>query len=404
MAQFLIEGGHPLRGTVNPRGNKNAVLPIIAATVLTEEQVTLTNVPNITDVHTMLDILEELGASVERNMESHTVVICCKNVSSSHLEVALTQKLRASIFFIGPLLAKFGQVEIGQPGGCQIGQRQIDTHFLVFEKLGARVECGDVIKIIAPKLQSTFVWSDEMSVSATGNFILTCVLLNGQATLYNAASEPHVQDLCDLLVKMGAIIEGAGTNKITITGTNTLHGVHHSIIPDHVEVGSFIAAGVVTHGELIIKNVHVQHYDQILYQFSKLGVHVELKNDDLFLPSDQSLEIKKYSDQHMGKIECLPWPGFPADLLQITLVMATQCNGKILIHDKLFESRLFFVDKLIRMGAEVYFSDPHRAIIFGPKKLKGKFIESPDIRAGMALVVAALAATGISTIDNVQFI
>lgn len=404
MCQYIIEGGNKLNGVIIPRGNKNAVLPIIAACLLTDEPVELTNVPDINDVHIMLDILEQLGADVTRDLANHRLRVCCKNVDRYDLNLELVQKLRASIFYIGALLSRFGRVVISPPGGCQIGQRQIDTHFHILSKLGAELDCDDVFRVTAPRLIGNFVWSDEMSVSATGNFLLASVLAQGESTLYNAASEPHIQDLCHFLTRMGAQIDGIGTNKLTIQGVTRLKGASHAIIPDHIEVGSFIAAAVVTNGQIRINNVACQHYDQILYQFSKLGVTVNRENDDLIVNDDQELTIHDYSDHRTNKIECLPWPGFPGDLLQITLVMATQCRGKILIHDKLFESRLFFVDKLLRMGADVFLSDPHRALVFGPKQLKGKFIESPDLRAGMALVLAALAAEGTSIIDNVQFI
>ena len=404
MAQYIVHGGNPLRGTVRPLGNKNAVLPMIAATLLTDEPVTLKNVPNIIDVRTMLELLQGLGAQVDFDPAQHTLQICCDGVSQYKILDEKVTDVRASILFVGALLARLGRVEILPPGGCQIGLRQVDTHFVNFSRLGVSVQYGSPIRAHCSKLRGAFVWSDEMSVTATANFILAAVRADGESVFYNAASEPHIQDLCNLLVKMGAHIEGIGTNKLVIQGVQKLRGAEHVVSEDYAEVGSFLAAAAATNGSVRVQDVKAHLYRQIIYQYSKLGVKVKSLTDALEVKADQERTIQPTMEGHLAKIECLPWPGFPADLLQITLVLATQCSGKILIHDKMFESRLFFVDKLIRMGADIFLSDPHRAIVFGPKELKGKFIESPDLRAGMALVIAALAADGMSVIDNVQFI
>jgi UDP-N-acetylglucosamine 1-carboxyvinyltransferase len=404
MAQYIIQGGKPLNGSIAPLGNKNAVLPMIAASLLTDEPLVLTNVPDIKDVATMLQLLQSLGAEIHQNKVEHRLEICCRGVRTHRLIDDRVARLRASIYFIGGLLARRRQVEIDMPGGCQIGRRQIDTHLLNLSKLGVQVDYGCPIKAHASKLKGGFVWSDEMSVTATANFILAAALAEGESVLYNAASEPHIQDFCILLNKMGARISGIGCNRIVIEGVESLHGTTHEVVEDYVEVGSFIAAAVVTNGRLCVQNVGVGYYNQILYQLTKLGIDIRIENHSLIAEQNQGMVIQPMMDGGLPQIECLPWPGFPADLLQIALVLATQCEGKLLIHDKLFESRLFFVDKLIRMGADIFLSDPHRAIVFGRSKLKGKFIESPDLRAGMALVIAGLAAEGESIIDNIEFI
>jgi len=393
-----------LHGVIRPLGNKNAVLPMIAATLLTDAPVTLKNVPDITDVRTMLGLLRGLGAQVSFRAREHAVYICCDGVRQHRLLDEKVTEVRASILFFGALLARFGRVEILSPGGCQIGLRQVDTHFMNLAKLGVSVSYGSPIRAEAHRLCGAAVWSDETSVTATANFLLAAVRATGESVLYNAACEPHIQDLCRLLGKMGAEIQGIGTNRLVVRGAGPLHGAEHDVAEDYVETGSFLAAAAATGGAVRVEHVNTESYNQIIHQFSKLGVEVRTKPGALLVRAGQEMRIRSTLDGRLAKIECLPWPGFPADLLQIALVLATQCTGKVLIHDKMFESRLFFVDKLIRMGAEVFLSDPHRAIVFGPKKLKGKFIESPDLRAGMALVIAALAAEGTSEIDNVQFI
>ncbi len=404
MARYVVKGGPPLHGVIRPLGNKNAVLPMIAATLLTDAPVTLRNVPDITDVRTMLALLQGLGAQVSFRACEHTLQICCKGVRQHRLLDERVTDVRASILFLGALLARFGRVEILPPGGCQIGLRQVDTHFINFSKLGVSVEYGSPIRAEARRLCGASVWSDETSVTATANFLLAAVRARGESVFYNAACEPHIQDLCRLLVKMGAQIQGIGTNRLVIHGVGPLHGAEHHVVEDHVEVGSFLAAAAATGGTVRVEHVNAGFYNQIIHQFTKLGVEVTREGNALVVQAGQKMITQPTLDGRLAKIECMPWPGFPADLLQITLVLATQCTGKVLIHDKMFESRLFFVDKLIRMGADVFLSDPHRAIVFGPKQLKGKFIESPDLRAGMALVIAALAAEGTSVIDNAQFI
>ncbi len=393
-----------MHGAIRPFGNKNGVLPMIAATLLTDAAVTLRNVPDIIDVRTMLGLLRGLGAQVNFRTREHTLHICCEGVRQHRLLDERVTDVRASILFFGALLARFGRVEILSPGGCQIGLRQVDTHFMNLAKLGIAVDYGSPIRAEARQLRGASVWSDETSVTATANFLLAAVRAEGESVFYNAACEPHVQDLCRLLVKMGAHIQGIGTNRLVIRGGGPLHGAEHDVAEDYVEVGSFLAAAAATGGNVRVEHVNPDLYSQIVCQYSKLGVAVANGPNALVVRAAQEMAIQSTMDGRLAKIECMPWPGFPADLLQIGLVLATQCTGKVLIHDKMFESRLFFVDKLIRMGADVFLGDPHRAIVFGPKRLKGKFIESPDLRAGMALVIAALAAEGTSVIDNVQFI
>ena len=404
MARYVIRGNVPLTGVISPLGNKNAVLPMLAASLLTNEPVRLTNVPDIRDVRVMLDLLEALGAEITHDPLAHTACVRCEKLSAGRLLDPRVMEIRASILFVGALLARCGHLEILPPGGCTIGQRQVETHFANLSGLGVQVHYGNPLRATTSGLKGAFVWSDETSVTATANFLLAAVLAEGKSTLYNAASEPHIQDLCRMLNAMGAQIEGIGTNRLTIYGRRALHGVEYRVAEDYVEAGSFLAAAAATGGRVTVKVEQPGQYRQIVRQFAKLGIQIEVGEQKLTVRHHVSGAVAETPNGRLPKIECLPWPGFPADLLPITLVAATQSCGRILFHDKMFESRLFFVDKIIRMGAEIFLSDPHRAIVFGPSRLRGGFIESPDLRAGMAMVIAALAATGISTIARIQVI
>jgi len=401
---FVIEGGVPLRGEIFPSGNKNAALPALAATLLTSEPVTLRNLPAIRDVETMARLLEALGVDVQR-LDAHTWRLCAAAVErSENLQRAreLFRAIRGSILVTGPLLARLGQVVIPAPGGDLIGRRRVDTHFLAFQALGAEVWEGQVYVLRAEQLRGADILLDETSVTATENAVMAATLAQGTTIVRNAASEPHVQDLCRMLVSMGAQIEGIGTNTLVIHGVERLHGTDFTIGSDHIEVGSYIILAAATGGELLIHNAVPQHLRMVRMVYERLGIAFEVRGDDIFVPATQSLTIVPDMGDAIPSIKDAPWPAFPADLMSLSLVMATQCDGVIIFHDKMFESRLFFVDKLIPMGARVVLCDPHRALVYGPALLHGDEMESPDIRAGMALLVAALAAEGTSTIRNIR--
>ncbi len=402
---FVIEGGVPLRGEIYPAGNKNAALPVLAACLLTDEPVTLKNMPAIRDVEVMAQLLAGLGVDVER-LDPHTWRVTADGLDAERASEFSAERFRAirgSILMAGPLLARLGRVVIPAPGGDVIGRRRVDTHFLAFEELGAEVvvENGR-FELAARRLVGEDILLDEASVTGTENAVMAAVLAAGTTVLRNAASEPHVQDLCRMLCLMGARIEGIGTNTLMIEGVDRLSGVSFTIASDHIEVGSYIALAAATHGELLIHDAVPENLRMILMTFERLGIVVKPQGDGLLVPADQALTIVPDLGGAIPTIADAPWPAFPADLMSIALVASTQCDGVVLFHEKMFESRLYFVDKLIPMGARVVLCDPHRVLVYGPSRLMGDVMESPDIRAGMAMLVAALAAEGTSTIYNIR--
>lgn len=398
--QYIVQGGQKLSGTIRPSGNKNAALPIVCAALLTEHPVVLENVPRIRDVETLVELIASTGVDVKW-AERNTLHMHAKTVKSADLDPALCKKIRASILLAGPLLARCGEIRLPPPGGDVIGRRRVDTHFLALERLGASFELDDSFHLSTPGLRGADIFLDEPSVTATENALMAAVAATGTTVMRNAASEPHVQDLCHFLVAMGAEIDGIGTNKLTIQGGRTLRGTTHRIGPDHIEVGSFIGLAAVTCSELRIADAGVEHLRSTLMGFARLGVSCVVDGPDIVVPADQVKEIQSDLGGHVPKLEDQPWPAFPADTMSIALVTATQCKGLILIHEKMFESRLFFVDKLVTMGAKIVLCDPHRALVAGPSRLRGGSVDSPDIRAGMAMLLAALCAEGTSTINNV---
>jgi len=400
MSEYLINGGIPLNGSIKVSGNKNAALPCIAAALLTDETVILRNIPDIEDVHVMLDVFIALGGEVEMT-EPNTVTMSLKNIKSSEIPKEDARKIRASILFAGPLLARSGKVILPPPGGDVIGRRRLDTHFLVLTELGSKVKVGEKFTFSARKLTGADIFLDEASVTATENAIMAAVLAKGKTILTNAASEPHVQDLCNMLIKMGAKIEGIGSNILTITGVNKLSGCDFEIGPDFMEVGSFIGLAAVTGGDLHIHGARQQDMRPAKIAFGKLGIVWAHEGDVIHVPKNQSMEVNHDLGGMIPKIDDSPWPGFPPDLLSITIVVATQIKGTVLIHEKMYESRMFFVDKLIGMGARIVLCDPHRAVISGPAKLHGSELISPDVRAGMAMLIATMCADGKSVIRNV---
>jgi UDP-N-acetylglucosamine 1-carboxyvinyltransferase len=401
MSSFIIEGGHPLSGTVTPSGNKNAALPILAASLLTDQPLTLHNVPRIGDVDTMLRLLADLGVQVSE-WDGSSLTLQAAEVHKAALDARLCKLIRASILLAGPLLARCGELQLPVPGGDVIGRRRVDTHLLALAALGAEVESGRGFQMRASQLRGTDILLDEASVTATENGIMAAVLAQGTTVLRNAASEPHVQDLCRFLKRLGARIEGIGSNRLIIEGVSRLDGGEFTVCPDHTEIGSFIGLGAVTPGELRIEGVQPDHLRMILFVFrDRLGVNLHFDQGDLVIPDGQELCIKADVGGAVSKIDDAPWPAFPADLMSIALVVATQARGTVLIHEKMFESRLFFVDKLIGMGAQIILCDPHRCVVVGPSQLHGDELTSPDIRAGMALLIAALCAAGRSVIGNI---
>src|SRR5687767_5000146 len=398
--QYIVEGGRRLSGTIRPSGNKNAALPIVAASLLTEHPVTLQNVPRIRDVEILVELVRSVGASVDW-ADRNTLKIHAKTVKSAELDPELCRRIRASILLAAPLLARSGQVELPPPGGDVIGRRRLDTHFLALERLGVSFDLDESFKLSTPGLRGADVFLDEPSVTATEQAVTAAAAARGTTVLRNAACEPHVQDLCHFLVAMGSAIEGIGTNKLTIEGGRSLGGATHRIGPDHIEVGSFIGLAAVTGSELRIAEAGIEHLRSTLMGFARLGVTCKIEGADLVVPSDQARVIQSDLGGHVPKLEDQPWPAFPADTMSSAVVTATQCTGLVLIHEKMFESRLFFVDKLVGMGARIVLCDPHRALVAGPSRLRAATLESPDIRAGMAMLTAALCAEGESTINNV---
>jgi len=399
--QFVVEGGHTLSGTIRPSGNKNAALPIIAGALLTEHPVTLHNVPRIRDVEALVELIRSVGAEA-RWAGPNTLEIHARSIRPADLDPVLCRRIRASILLAGPLLARCGEVILPPPGGDVIGRRRLDTHFLALEALGAEFTLDDSFSIRARSLHGADIFLDEPSVTGTENALMAAVAAKGITVLRNAASEPHVQDLAKFLVAMGARIEGIGTNVVHIEGGHPLGPVTHHIGPDHIEVGSFIGLAAVTNSEIRIADAGVEHLRSTRLGFERLGIVCTVDGSDLVIPKDQERRIQSDLGGYIPKLETQPWPQFPADTMSIALVTATQCDGVILMHEKMFESRMFFVDKLVGMGARIVLCDPHRAVIIGPSKLRGTSLESPDIRAGMALLIAALCAEGESTINNVH--
>jgi UDP-N-acetylglucosamine 1-carboxyvinyltransferase len=400
MPKFVVEGGHPLNGSIRPAGNKNAALPIIAATLLTEEEVVLENVPDIRDVRTLLDLLAVLGADVDWQGDN-TVSIRARDVGANELDAEMAARIRASILLAGPMLARAGRMMLPPPGGDVIGRRRVDTHFLALSKLGAVVREERGYHLETAGLKGADIFLDEPSVTATENAVMAAVLAEGHTRLRNAAAEPHVQDLCHMLNGLGARIEGIGTGILEIDGVERLGGGRFRITSDHIEVGSFIGLAAVTRGDILIEDAAIEHLDSTLLAFDRMGIRCEPRGRDLFVSADQERVVRMDIGGHIPKVDDGPWPAFPADLTSIALVVATQCRGTILIYEKMFESRMFFADKLISMGARIVLCDPHRAVVVGPSRLHAAPVESPDIRAGMALLIAALGAEGESHILNI---
>ncbi|MEE4285169.1 MAG: UDP-N-acetylglucosamine 1-carboxyvinyltransferase [Mariniphaga sp.] len=411
MATFLVEGGNSLKGTLEPQGAKNEALQVICAVLLTTDDVTIKNVPEISDVLKLIEILKGLGVQVERHQKGVFRFNAAKvNVGYLKTETYAKQasSLRGSVMIIGPLLARFGQGFIPQPGGDKIGRRRMDTHFTGLQNLGANFYFDVQNKwysVEAKKLRGAYMLLEEASVTGTANIVMAAVLAEGTTTIYNAACEPYLQQLCKMLVSMGAKISGIGSNLLIINGVSSLKGCSHRILPDMIEVGSFIGLAALTASEITIKNVGLEHLGIIPNSFRRLGIRVEQHNDDLLIKDTQHYEIENYIDGSIMTISDAPWPGLTPDLLSVFLVVATQAKGSVLIHQKMFESRLFFVDKIIDMGAQIILCDPHRATVIGLNRehcLRGTKMTSPDIRAGIALLIAALSAKGKSTIDNIE--
>jgi UDP-N-acetylglucosamine 1-carboxyvinyltransferase len=401
MERFVVEGGRRLEGTIRPGGNKNAALPILAACLLTDEPVVLRNLPDIQDVRVMLKILEGIGAGVER-LEENVVRIHAKDECSFEPDMELSRKIRASILLAGPLLARCGRATIAKPGGDAIGRRRVDTHLLALESLGAQIEVSaHEYRMSARSLTGKRMFLDEASVTATENAIMAAALAEGDTLIYNAAAEPHVQDLCRFLNGRGAQIEGIGTNSLNIRGVSALKGGEFTIPSDHIEVGSYIGLAAITRGEILIEDAVPEHMLAVRLMLEKLGVEIHIEGNNIRVPDGQELRVRYDIGAAVPKIDDGPWPLFPADLLSIMVVVATQAEGTVMIFEKMFESRLFFTDKLISMGARIILCDPHRAIIVGGNRLVGAEISSPDIRAGMALLLAALCAKGESIIHNI---
>jgi UDP-N-acetylglucosamine 1-carboxyvinyltransferase len=411
MNAFEIIGGKPLKGEITPQGAKNEALQIISAVLLTEKKVTISNIPDIKDVNKLIELLGDLGVAIER-INKDTYTFEAKNIDLDFFQSAAFRSkggsLRGSIMIVGPLLARFGKAAIPKPGGDKIGRRRLDTHFLGFEKLGARFDYDaktNFFTVDATNLKGTYILLDEASVTGTANVVMAAVLAKGTTTLYNAACEPYLQQLCKMLNRMGAKISGIGSNLLTIEGVTKLGGTEHRMLPDMIEIGSFIGLAAMTQSEITIKDVHFEELGIIPEIFRRLGIQMERRGDDLYIPAQKHYEIESFIDGSIMTIADAPWPGFTPDLLSIILVVATQAKGTVLIHQKMFESRLFFVDKLIDMGAQIILCDPHRATVIGldrKVKLKGLEMTSPDIRAGVSLLIAALSAEGTSIIHNIE--
>nr|WP_302829248.1 UDP-N-acetylglucosamine 1-carboxyvinyltransferase [uncultured Bacteroides sp.] len=411
MASFVIEGGHRLSGDIYPQGAKNEVLQIICATLLTTEEVTVHNIPDILDVNNLIQLMRDMGVSVSKK-GIDTYSFRAADVDLDYLEsdsfLKKCSSLRGSVMLVGPMVARFGKAMISKPGGDKIGRRRLDTHFLGIQNLGAEFAYNDkreIYEISAQQLKGAYMLLDEASVTGTANIIMAAVLAKGKTTIYNAACEPYVQQLCRMLNRMGAKIEGIASNLLTIEGVEELHGTDHTILPDMIEVGSFIGMAAMTQSELTIKNVSYENLGIIPDSFRRLGIKMEQRGDDIYVPAQETYQIESFIDGSIMTIADAPWPGLTPDLLSVMLVVATQAKGSVLIHQKMFESRLFFVDKLIDMGAQIILCDPHRAVVIGHNhgfKLRGGNMTSPDIRAGIALLIAAMSAEGSSRIHNIE--
>jgi len=411
MASFEVTGGKKLQGEIIPQGAKNEALQIISAVLLTPERVKITNIPDILDVNLLIELLVELGVKVERPSPD-TCYFQADNVDVDYLGTETFRKksgrLRGSVMIAGPMLARFKKAYIPKPGGDKIGRRRLDTHIIGFEKLGARFEYNEELnffQLVAPQLTGTYMLLDEPSVTGTANIVMAAVMANGTTTIYNAACEPYLQQLCHMLNRMGANISGVGSNLLTIEGVDYLGGTEHRMLPDMIEIGSFIGLAAMTQSELTIKNAGIKHLGVIPEKFMQLGIQMEFRGDDIYIPAQDSYEISTYLDGGILTVYDHPWPGFTPDLISIVLVVATQAIGSVLVHQKMFESRLFFVDKLIDMGAQIILCDPHRATVIGLGRkhaLRGITMSSPDIRAGQALLIAALSAEGKSIIQNIE--
>jgi UDP-N-acetylglucosamine 1-carboxyvinyltransferase len=411
MGTFIIHGGRPLQGEITPQGAKNEALQVVCAVLLTSDKVTIKNIPDISDINRLIELISRMGVKVTRKSPSvasfEAVDVNLDYLQSSEFRT-LSTSLRGSIMIVGPLLARFGKAFIPKPGGDKIGRRRVDTHFIGFQKLGARFEFDTTdpfFKVEAPALTGTYMHLDEASVTGTANIIMAAVLAKGRTTIYNAACEPYIQQLCRMLVSMGAKIEGIGSNLLYIDGVTALNGCSHTILPDMIEIGSFIGMAAMTGSEITIKNTSYHNLGIIPDSFRRLGINLERQGDDIYIPHQDHYEIETFIDGSIMTISDAIWPGLTPDLLSVLLVTATQAKGAVLIHQKMFESRLFFVDKLIDMGAQIILCDPHRATVIGQDKmirLKGTIMSSPDIRAGVALLIAALSAEGKSIIHNIE--
>ena len=411
MASFVIEGGHRLSGDIYPQGAKNEVLQIICATLLTAEEVTVHNIPDILDVNNLIQLMRDMGVSVSKK-GIDTYSFQAANIDFAYLEsdafLKKCSSLRGSVMLVGPMVARFGKAMISKPGGDKIGRRRLDTHFIGIQNLGADFVYNEergIYEISAKQLHGSYMLLDEASVTGTANIVMAAVLAKGKTTIYNAACEPYVQQLCRMLNRMGAKIEGIASNRLTIEGVDELHGTEHTILPDMIEVGSFIGMAAMTRSELTIKNVSYENLGIIPDSFRRLGIKMEQWGDDIYVPAQETYQIEYFIDGSIMTIADAPWPGLTPDLLSVLLVVATQAKGSVLIHQKMFESRLFFVDKLIDMGAQIILCDPHRAVVIGHDhgfKLRGGNMTSPDIRAGIALLIAAMSADGISRIHNIE--
>lgn len=400
MEKFLIEGSHPINGNITPGGNKNAALPILAACLLTDQKVTLCNIPDIEDIRTMRSLLESLGVEI-RSIDEHSWEVQASEVRPRDLDPDICKKIRASILLAGPMLARSGFLELPPPGGDVIGRRRVDTHILALRALGADISYNRIFLFKAKKLIGADILLDETSVTATENAIMAAATAQGQSIIRNAASEPHIQELCQFLNLLGADIQNIGSNTLLINGVPKLNGGKYTVGPDYLEVVSFIGAAAVTHGSITIHNAGNEHLDMVRLVFSRLGVEWETTGDDIFVPKSQKLIIQPDLGDAIPEISVMPWPAFPTDLMSIAIVIATQSKGTVLFHDWMYPSRMFFTDKLVAMGAQIVLCDPHRCIVQGPSVLFGEKMESPDIRAGMALLLAALSAQGCSSIRSV---
>lgn len=410
MASFVIEGGHKLCGDIHPQGAKNEVLQIICATLLTAEKVTVNNIPDILDVNNLIQLMRDMGVTVAKE-GIDTYSFQAENVDLAYLEsdefLKKCSSLRGSVMLIGPMVARFGKAMISKPGGDKIGRRRLDTHFVGIQSLGADFRYNDergVYEITADRLTGTYMLLDEASVTGTANIVMAAVLAKGTTTIYNAACEPYLQQLCKMLNRMGAKIKGIASNLLTIEGVEELHGTQHTVLPDMIEVGSFIGMAAMTRSEVTIKNVSYENLGIIPESFRRLGIKLEQRGDDIYVPAQENYQIESFIDGSIMTIADAPWPGLTPDLLSVLLVVATQAKGSVLIHQKMFESRLFFVDKLLDMGARIILCDPHRAVVIGSGNfncLKATDMVSPDIRAGIAMLIAAMGAKGTSKIQNI---